>query len=31
MLVGQAAFSFKLWHGRLPDISFILQQLKEKY
>ncbi|XZQ55185.1 MAG: shikimate dehydrogenase [Arsenophonus sp.] len=31
MLVGQAAFSFKLWHGRLPDISFILQQLKENY
>ncbi|MFP3029305.1 MAG: shikimate dehydrogenase [Arsenophonus sp.] len=31
MLVGQAAFAFKLWHGKLPDISSVLQKLKEKY
>ncbi|MGP1956621.1 MAG: shikimate dehydrogenase [Arsenophonus sp. NC-PE1-MAG3] len=31
MLVGQAAFAFKLWHGKLPNILSILQQLKEKY
>ncbi len=29
MLVGQAAFAFKLWHGKLPDISSVLQRLKE--
>ncbi|MFP3019752.1 MAG: shikimate dehydrogenase [Arsenophonus sp.] len=28
MLVCQAAFSFKLWHGKLPDISFVLRRLK---
>lgn len=31
MLVGQAAFAFKLWHGKLPNISSVLQRLKEKY
>ncbi|MGP1959791.1 MAG: shikimate dehydrogenase [Arsenophonus sp. NC-TX2-MAG3] len=31
MLVGQAAFAFKLWHGKLPNILSVLQQLKEKY
>ncbi|MFS1539400.1 MAG: shikimate dehydrogenase [Candidatus Phlomobacter fragariae] len=30
MLVSQAAFAFKLWHGKLPDISSVLQRLKEK-
>ncbi|MGP1930631.1 MAG: hypothetical protein ACTS74_00810 [Arsenophonus sp. ET-YP4-MAG3] len=28
MLIFQAAFSFKLWHGKLPNISFILNRLK---
>lgn len=31
MLVGQAAYAFKLWHGKLPDISSVLQRLKEKW
>ncbi|MFP3014312.1 MAG: shikimate dehydrogenase [Arsenophonus sp.] len=31
MLVAQAAISFKLWHGKLPDISYALNRLKEKY
>ena len=30
MLVGQAAFACKLWHGKLPEISSALQRLKEK-
>lgn len=29
MLVGQAAFAFKLWHGVLPEIEPVLQTLKE--
>ncbi|MGP1945125.1 MAG: shikimate dehydrogenase [Arsenophonus sp. ET-LJ4-MAG3] len=28
MLFFQAAFAFKLWHGKLPNISFILNYLK---
>ncbi len=28
MLVGQAAFSFMLWHGVLPDIAPVLAQLR---
>ncbi len=28
MLVGQAAFSFKLWEGIFPDIEAVLKQLK---
>lgn len=28
MLVGQAAFAFKLWHSKLPDITSVLQRLK---
>lgn len=27
MLVGQAAFSFKLWHGILPEIAPVLSTL----
>lgn len=29
MLVGQAAYTFKLWHGQLPNITSILQRLKQ--
>ncbi len=29
MLVGQAAFAFKLWHGVLPEIEPVLRTLKE--
>ncbi|NDL65951.1 shikimate dehydrogenase [Acerihabitans arboris] len=30
MLVGQAAYSFMLWHGVLPDITPVLEQLKSE-
>ncbi|MDT9587623.1 MAG: shikimate dehydrogenase [Candidatus Arsenophonus melophagi] len=29
MLVGQAAFAFKLWHGILPNISYVIKRLKK--
>lgn len=29
MLVGQAAHAFFLWHNTMPDISVVLQQLRE--
>lgn len=29
MLIGQAAFAFKLWHRQLPDISLVLQSLQK--
>ncbi len=30
MLVGQAAFAFKLWHGTLPEIEPVLMTLKKE-
>jgi len=29
MLVGQAAHAFYLWHGVMPDIEPVLEQLKQ--
>lgn len=29
MLVGQAAHAFYLWHGVMPEIEPVLEQLKE--
>ncbi|WP_413727607.1 shikimate dehydrogenase [Sodalis sp. RH19] len=30
MLVGQAAYSFMLWHGVMPDIAPVLEQLRSE-
>jgi shikimate dehydrogenase len=30
MLVGQAAFAFKLWHGVVPEIEPVLKELKKE-
>ncbi len=30
MLVGQAAHAFKLWHGVMPDVNPVIQQLKKE-
>ncbi|MBP3221391.1 MAG: shikimate dehydrogenase [Neisseriaceae bacterium] len=31
MLVGQAAVSYHLWHGFMPDIQQVLQQMRENF
>ncbi|MCV9880570.1 shikimate dehydrogenase [Brenneria izbisi] len=30
MLVGQAAYAFKLWHGVMPDVNPVIQALKQE-
>lgn len=30
MLVGQAAHAFQLWHGVMPEITSVLNQLRDE-